>query len=240
MRHNINKIENGHKNVHENVKGGRLIADEARRAVTRRCIKGCDSLNDKKEHYNDINRKNAENGNHDDNNYNKIDSKSGNNNNNNNNNDNDNDKKNFAHNFITKSESAKIIFDAFGTAKTVKKYDSSKYGKNFTLLYRKYDTQNTKINTEIKDISWDDYFSSKNNIDFKNKKTTESQYEIVGGNYSTYLLQIGLLSDKNRGKNNQNFNVFYYLFSALTENVFEKSGEENQIVLFYHRLYFPV
>ena len=218
MRHNINEIGNGQKKSCDIADGARLISDEARRVVTRRCIKRCDNLHDKKDnHEYDIGINRSLNGKNDNKNYSS--------NNNENENKNENNEKNYAHDFISKSEAAKIILDAFGTAKTVKKYNSTKYGKFLSLQYRKCETRNLKLNAGVKDLSWDDYFSSKNIIDFKKKKM-ENQYEIVGGYYSTYLFEIGLLGDKNRGNKNQNFNIFYYLFSGLTENVYEKSGRK--------------
>ena len=131
----------------------------------------------------------------------------------------------FGHNFRSKMESAKILLDAFGTAKTVNNQNATRYGKYLNLYYkgRKSDKKDLK-------------FCGDGKFDFKQYILGEGigaeggrgrgrgsgrwrgervDQDLVGGQYSIYLLQTHTVTERNRGRGNRNFDVFYRLVSGL-------------------------
>jgi hypothetical protein len=132
----------------------------------------------------------------------------------------------FGHNFLSKMESAKVILDAFGTAKTVNNENATRYGKFLNLYYKSKKIDKERI------TSCSDKFDFKRYIlgekagnrcvgwDGGGGGGGEGRGErigqdLVGGQYSTYVLQTHTLTDRKRGKGNRNFHIFYRLVAGL-------------------------
>jgi hypothetical protein len=123
----------------------------------------------------------------------------------------------FGHNFLSKMESAKILLDAFGTAKTVNNVNASRYGKFLNLYYK-----SKIIDKRYSKSCIDDKFDFKQYI--LGERTGDGGgggggervgQDLVGGQYSIYMLQAHTVTERNRGTGNPNFNVFYSLVSGL-------------------------
>ena len=131
----------------------------------------------------------------------------------------------FGHNFLSKMESAKILLDAFGTAKTVKNENSTRYGKILNLYYkdRKVEEKNLTLGdnngkNEYSDSDHDDEFDFREYLLLKDAEARNGSgegVELVGGHFSVFGLQSHRVTDRTRRTGNLHFHVFHRLLRGL-------------------------